>query len=167
MKLETHLEALLFLHSEPISATKIAKLLDIKKEEVKAIVENLKKRLDQGSGLTLVSDGQSWQLVTRQEFAPLVEQITKKELSEELTPATLETLAIIAYKGPISRVKIEHLRGINSVFTLRKLLMRGLVIYEKDLYRVSFDLLKKTGLTDLNQLPEYQKYKELKLIDEG
>lgn len=155
MKPEAKLEAILFFNSEPVATGKLAKLLNVKKEEIKTIADNLKQRLDQDSGLTLISDGQSYQLATCQEFAPLAEQITKEELGEELTPAVMDTLAIIAYKGPISRADIENLRGVNSVFTLRKLLIRGLIVYEKDLYRVSVELLKNLGISDPCQLPEY------------
>lgn len=160
-ELDKKMEAVLFLSADSVTNERIAKLLEIKKEEVSVTAKKLKQRLEADSGLTLVSDGQSWQLVTKKELNSFAEQITKEELGEELSPALLETLAVIAYKGPISKVGVEHLRGVNSGFSLRKLLIRGLIQSEGELYKASVDFIKKLGLNEQNQLPEYERFNKL------
>jgi segregation and condensation protein B len=108
------------------------------------------------------------QLVTKPEHHELVSQFLKEEMTEELTPASLETLAIIAYMGPVPRAKIDYLRGVNSLFTLRSLRLRGLIERISDpensngfLYQASFDLLKHLGVPKEAQLPEYEKFHAL------
>ena len=66
-------------------------------------------------------------LVAANEFAPLIKEMIKEDIEEELTPAALETLSIIAYRGPMSRAEIEDLRGVNSIYILRQLLLKGLI----------------------------------------
>lgn len=108
------------------------------------------------------------QLATKPDFQKLGEKIIKEEIKENLTPATLETLSIVAYNGPIARSTIDYLRGVNSGYILRNLLVRGLIERYPDpqrpyvfLYNVSFDFLKHLGLAKQEELPEYQKYKDL------
>ena len=103
-------------------------------------------------------------------ISKLLEEITKQEFTEALTPASLETLSIVMYSGPISRADIEYIRGVNSSFTLRALLMRGLAERETDpkrgnayLYKASFELLRHLGLSKNEDLPDYPKYKDLVL----
>jgi segregation and condensation protein B len=95
----------------------------------------------------------------------------KEELTEDLTPASSETLAIISYLGPISRAKIEYLRGVNSSLILRNLTMRGLIEKVSDdnrssafLYRITFDLMKHLGIEKKEDLPDYEKFSELSKV---
>ncbi|MFH0890953.1 MAG: SMC-Scp complex subunit ScpB, partial [Candidatus Liptonbacteria bacterium] len=123
------LEAMLFIHGEPISYRRIAPILGFEEKEIPALAEELKKRLWEraDSGLALIRDEDKVQLMTKPQFHKLLENFVKDQLSEDLTPASLETLAIIAYAGPISRARIEYQRGVNSIFILRNLMLRGLV----------------------------------------
>lgn len=163
------LEALLFIHGEPLSLKKIQVILELKAEESGMVLEELKKRLEAGDrGLALVSDEERVQLTTKPKFGKILEKFVKEELSEDLTPASLEALAIVAYFAPISRARLEYLRGVNSVFILRSLLLRGLVERHPDpdrmnafLYKPTFDLLKHLGLKDREELPEFGKFQEL------
>ena len=163
------LEAVLFIHGEPMSRTKIEAVLRWEKEDYSLVVEELKKRLDDAArGLMLFSDGEKIQLATKPEWNSILEGFMKEELTEDLTPASTETLAIIAYLGPISRVKVEYLRGVNSSVILRSLTMRGLVERFQDpdhssgfLYRATFDLLKHLGVQKKEDLPDYGKFREL------
>ncbi len=164
------LEALLFMHGEPLSFKKIREILKFSSlEEVSAIVSEYKNRLrSAGRGLTLVEDDEKIQLVTKPAFGPMIEGFIKEELSEDLTPASIEALAIISYFGPISRSRIEYLRGVNSTFILRSLLMRGLIERLQDpknpntfLYQPSFDMLRHVGLEKKDALPDYAKFQEL------
>ncbi len=169
------LEALLFIHGEPVSYKKIESVLGIEKEECVRLAEILKKNLDDESrGLQLLSDKEKIQLATKPAFNTILETFVKQELTEELTPASLETLSIIAYLGPISRAKIEYLRGVNSSMILRSLAIRGLVERLPDtehssgfLYQPTFDVMKHLGMQKQEDLPEFKKFRELlKVFDE-
>jgi segregation and condensation protein B len=160
------LEALLFIHGEPISFKKIDAFLGLTPEDRDAALLELQSKLASDErGLTLLIDKEKVQLVTKSAFSSFLETFMKEELSEDLTPASLETLAIIAYLGPISRSRIEYLRGVNSLFTLRNLRIRGLIERFQDdlhpnvyLYRPSFTFLKHVGADAIAALPEYEKF---------
>ncbi len=163
------IEAILFVYGEPMEIERIAKLLKISKQEANNALENLKKNLEQENrGLTLIFSDDKVQLATKPDFAELLENFIKEEFKENLTPASLETLSLIAYFGPLTRAQIDYYRGVNSGFILRNLLIRGLIERFPDpqrgnayLYRVSFDLLKYLGISNVRELPEYEKYKEI------
>jgi segregation and condensation protein B len=163
------IEALLFIHGEPISHKKVESVLGLKKGEGEPIIAELKKRLEEdGRGLHLIVDKEKVQLATKPEFNKILEDFVKQELTEELTPASVEALSIVAYLGPISRAKIEYLRGVNSIVILRSLMIRGLVERIPDpehpsgfLYQPTFDLIKHLGLSAKEDLPEHTKFQEL------
>ncbi|MBU6501133.1 MAG: SMC-Scp complex subunit ScpB [Patescibacteria group bacterium] len=163
------LEALLFIHGEPLTFKKISAILDLKSEETGSLVGEFKNRLDGPErGLALVVDEDKVQLVTKSEFNKVAEDFIKEELSEDLSPASLEALALVAYFAPISRSRLEYLRGVNSSFILRSLLLRGLVERLPDpnrqnvyLYKPTFDLLKHLGMKTREELPDYAKFQEL------
>ena len=118
--------------------------------------------------MQLVSDREKVQLATKPEFNKILEDFVKEEITEDLTLASLEALSIIAYLGPISRAKLEYLRGVNSIVILRSLMIRGLVERFPDpehpagfLYQTTFDLMKHLGIPDEKDLPEYEKFQEL------
>ncbi|MBI2047988.1 MAG: SMC-Scp complex subunit ScpB [Candidatus Liptonbacteria bacterium] len=164
------LEALLFIYGEQFSRKKAEKVLEINnKEELDSLIEEFGRRLSvEGRGLSLLTDNEKIQLVTKPQFGKLLESFVKAELSDDLTPASLETLSIILYLGPISRGEIDYRRGVNSSFTLRNLSLRGLIEKSSDkdqqggyLYQASFDLLKHLGINRKEELPEYEKFKSL------
>jgi len=177
------LEAVLFAHGEAISLKKLADTVKLNEEELKTGLLALQKELEESSrGLALISEeplskifeSKNWdakkiQLGTKPDLAPFLQGLLRGEMEEELTPANLEVLSIVAYLGPISRARVEYVRGINSVFTLRSLLMRGLVERIADpergnafLYKPSLDFLRHIGASSPAELPEYQKFQELK-----
>jgi segregation and condensation protein B len=166
------LEALLFIHGEPMSRKKIEAVLELKENEYDDLIQEIKKRLEDSSrGLMIFSDGEKIQLATKPEFNTILEGFVKEELTEDLTPASSETLAIISYLGPISRAKIEYLRGVNSSLILRNLTMRGLIEKVSDdnrssafLYRITFDLMKHLGIEKKEDLPDYEKFSELSKV---
>jgi len=163
------LEALLFIHGEPLTYKKIQSVLGIEKEELETIVKELSADLETDTrGLQLVSDREKIQLATKPEFNSILESFMKEEISEDLTPASLEALSIIAYLGPISRARLEYLRGVNSIVILRSLMIRGLVERFPDpehpasfLYRGTFDLMKHLGIKEKEGLPDFEKFQEL------
>jgi segregation and condensation protein B len=172
MEMETKLaalEALLFVHGEPMPLKKIAAVIGVSIEEMPELVAEFKRALDEGGrGLALVGDQSSIQLVTKPALAPVIQEFVKRELTEDLTPASLEALSLVAYLGPLPRARLDYLRGVNSSFILRNLMMRGLVERYPDpehpsivLYRATIDLWKHLGVEDQARLPEYEKFKTL------
>lgn len=166
MSLKSILESILFIHGEPLALEKLAKAAGVKKEEAAVAVEELKNDLKDRGIVVLEKDG-AYQLGSNPENSKYIEAMVKREFTEELTKAAVEVLAIVAYKGPLTRSEIEYIRGVNSSFMLRNLLMRGLVERienPKDarsyLYRISFDALKHLGLTKPEDLPQYEEFKK-------
>jgi segregation and condensation protein B len=156
-------ESLLFTNGEPLSVSRIAKLLESSETEIEAALTVLGERyLDPLSGLMLVRHGKSVEIATRAENAGPVEELIRTDREENLGKATLEVLAIVAYRGPVTRAKIDAIRGVNCSFALRTLLLRGLVDrhtnpldnreYE---YAPSFRLLELLGIGSLAELPGY------------
>lgn len=170
------LEALLFIHGEPLSYKKIQAVLGIgNKEELDALIAKFSAKLaDDDRGLQLLADKEKIQLATKPEWNGILEQFVKEEVSEDLSPASLEALSIIAYLGPISRAKLEYLRGVNSSVILRSLAIRGLVERFADpehpasfLYRPTFELMKHLGVKESGELPEFDKFRELLKVFEA
>ena len=89
-------------------------------------------------------------------MSPVIESIQKEELSRELSRASLECLTIVLYRGPLPRREIDEIRGVNSSYTLRALLVRGLIEREDSLYRPTTKLLEYLGVTSHEDLPEYR-----------
>lgn len=163
--LEQKIEAVLFWKGEPVGKKELAKMLDVDKAALDEGLSNLEKSLS-GRGISLVSTADDVALASTREAAPLIEKLTKEELDRDLGKAGLETLSIVLYYGPLSRRDIDYIRGVNSTFILRHLLIRGLVervANEKDqrsfLYKPTLDLLSHLGLSKLEDLPEFSTVK--------
>jgi segregation and condensation protein B len=170
------LEALLFIHGEPLTYKKIQSVLGIEdREKLNALIEEFSTRLaGDERGLQLVHDREKIQLATKPAFNGILEAFVKEEISEELSPASVEALSIISYLGPISRAKLEYLRGVNSSVILRSLMIRGLVERFPDpehpsifFYRQTFDLMKHLGVQEKEALPEYEKFQNLLKVFEA
>lgn len=161
MELAQKIEAVLFWKAEPVTIKKLAQLLDADVKSVKVGLVELEKIL-QGRGVTLVQTDYEVMLGTAKELSPLIERLTKDELTRDLGRAGLETLSVVLYQGPISRSNIDYIRGVNSQFILRSLLIRGLVERVDNpadarsyLYKPSLDLLSHLGISKITELPEY------------
>ncbi|MBI3114813.1 MAG: SMC-Scp complex subunit ScpB [Candidatus Harrisonbacteria bacterium] len=164
------LEALLFAYGEGLTAKAVAKLLACDAEEAERALRAMKDALaaDSLRGLCLVAADGSYALATKPAFASLIASLVKSSLQETLTRAAEETLAIVAYAGPVGRADIDYIRGVNSSFMLRNLALRGLVDRSDDpqrknayRYTLSADCMKHLGITGIAELPEYEKYKAL------
>lgn len=114
-------------------------------------------------GLVIISNGDYYSFGTHPAMSTLIETMQKEELSRELGRAGLETLAVVAYRGPISRREIDQIRGVNSGFILRALLIRGLIERTESLsgersfsYRPTLKLLEYLGVTSREELPEFK-----------
>lgn len=169
------IEALLFIYGEPMPIQKMVQMVGADKENIlEALFKVQEEMKSQGRGLRLVVSGDAAQLVTAPEFALLLQEIVKDEFSETLTPAALETLSIVAYRGPLTRAEIDYIRGVNSTFILRALLMRGMIERHENpkrpnsyIYRISFDMMRILGLERVEHLPEYEKFHTLDLSGDG
>ncbi len=163
------LEAILFYLAEPVDVNFLAKTLEVSKKEVMSSIEELKQALD-GRAVRVVENDDEVSLVTAPKFSGLIEKIIKEEREKDLGRAGIETLSIVAYKGPISKKEIEYIRGVNSQYALRSLLLRGLIEKKENrdgrsvVYSITSDTLRFLGLGSLKELPEYVEVKkELKI----
>jgi len=163
MSLKSKIESLLFITTRPLSVNKIAELVEGDKEEVRAELNRLFDEYNQsGKGINLQKIGSDYQMVTNADNSKMISEFLKEEITGELTPASLETLTVIAYRGPITRSELELIRGVNCSIILRNLMIRGLIeeIEDKknmvEKYQITFDFMKHLGITEPSQLPEYE-----------
>lgn len=172
-KIRSILESLLFVSGEPLKISRLVKLIGSEKSEIEAALADLEKfYADNVGGLVLLRKDDEVQLATRPENSGFVDQLFKSEIQEALSPAALEVLSIIAYRSPITRAEIEMIRGVNCSYTIRNLLMRGLidrVDNPKDsrgyIYKVSFELLKKLGVENIQKLPDFENLSKDERVD--
>jgi segregation and condensation protein B len=163
MNLESKLEALLFFKGEPIQKKKAQAIMECSLEDFDGALLGLEKNLST-RGLRVICNGDEIELRTSPEAGAFIEKLTKEELIRDLGKAGLETLTIILYKHPIKRSEIDYIRGVNSSFILRNLLVRGLIerITEKERgfsYKPTIDLLSHLGVSKIEDLPEYANVK--------
>lgn len=166
IELEQKIEALLFWKAKPQSVKELTQALATGEEEIRSGLINLGERLSD-RGLRLLAKNDEFTLGTAPELGELFERLAKEELTTDLGRAGLETLTIVAYRGPVAKTEIDYIRGVNSGFTLRHLLIRGLI--EKisnpedgrsHLYQPTFELMSLLGLVRLRELPEYDAIKK-------
>lgn len=170
--LQGKLEALLFLYGEPVKVSKLAGLLNVEAKEINEAIETFSLSLkEENRGLFIVESGDRVQLTTKPTLGELLSKIAQDELDSGLTPASIETLAIVAYLGPCRRSLVEHIRGVNSSFILRSLLIRGLVDRKVDpkrtntyTYEVTPDFLRHMGVGNIGDLPEYERYRDFEKL---
>ena len=170
--LTTTLESILFVAAKPLDLKILAKALNTNQEILREAVESLRAaRNTDGSGVHLIEQEGKIQLVANPASAEVVKNFAKEDLGGELTKASLETLTIIAYRGPMTKPEIEQIRGINCTLILRNLLMRCL-IEEKDdpvkllpSYSVSLDMLRHLGIHQVGELPDYENFHNNPQID--
>ena len=167
--LSTKIESLLFISNKPLTVKNAVNFLkkqneDVKKEEVEAVFEQLKEKYNNPeNGFQIIQSGDNYQMVSNPDSSDLIKKFVKDDMTGELTPASLETLTVIAYRGPISKAQLEQIRGVNCSLILRNLLIRGLVeasennISGDSIFRVTVEFLKFLGLNSVEDLPDYGK----------
>lgn len=170
------IEAVLFYLAEPVKIDFLTKILEVSKKEIEAGLKELGENLAD-RGVRIVNHNDEVVLTTAPELAPLIEKIIKEERERDLGRAGIETLSIIAYKGPVSKKEIEYIRGVNSQFALRNLLLRGLVERKTSawderviVYSITADTLRYLGLGSITELPKYgevRKQLEIEEIEEN
>lgn len=162
MNLAGKIESLLFIASKPMSLKKIADLLGADYETVRSDIGTLQQLYNtEERGIQIAQHGVSVQMVTSPLNAKIVADFLKDERSGELTRPSLETLTIIAYRGPLPKSEIDMIRGVNCSLILRNLMIRGLINSYEDkermttLYEISFDFLRHLGIRAVTELPNY------------
>ena len=165
--LEHKIESVLFFKNETISTSELHKILGASKLEIKNSLEKLQEFYKE-RGIVIVTDGENYSLGTHPENSELIEKLQKEEFSRELGRAGLETLAIVLYRGPVSRREIDYIRGVHSGFILRSLMIRGLIErVDKEgersfAYKPTLKLLEHLGITRVEDLPEFNEaYKKM------
>jgi segregation and condensation protein B len=159
-ELTRRLEALLFVAEDPLSLERLAELADSSTTAVTEALDELDKALA-GHGLCLSHHDNGYRLVSAPQEAESVRRLLEGQAKAELSRPALETLSIIAYRGPISRSGIEAIRGVGSEITLRGLISRELIVTagkakepgRPPLYAVSPQFLDLFGLSTIDQLP--------------
>lgn len=155
------IEAILLVADEPAAPTVLAQIVGSPEADVRAILEELRTEYDgAGRGFELREVAGGWRLYTRAHFAAFVEQFVLNGQQARLTQAALETLAVVAYRQPVSRTRVGAVRGVNVDGVMRTLVSRGLVEeagadHESGavLYGTSAYFLERLGLRDLSELP--------------
>ena len=155
------IESLLFVASGPVSLQHLADAIGCSTGEVEAAVQSLASRYLEEGGLRLQRHGDRLQLATVPEASPFVKRFLGLSVTTTLSPAALETLAVVAYRQPITRPEIEAIRGVNSDGVLRTLVSKGLVeeigrletVGHPILFGTTFDFLQYFGLNSLDELP--------------
>ena len=172
-KIKSIIESILFVKGSPMSIGQLAKNIKVSKDKIEEAIKNLSDEYTKDNrGLIIIRKNNNVQIVTNPNNAEYIEKIVKKDLQNSLSRTALEALAIIAYRGPISRLEIEAIRGVNSSFILRNLLMRGLIIRKAKkanqrgyFYEISFDFLKKMGINNIKEIPDYEKLSRDERVD--
>jgi segregation and condensation protein B len=160
VSLLAQLEAVLFVADRPVAVSEAAKLLGVSPDAVEDAVEALVAGYE-GRGIFLQRHGEALQLVSSPAAAGAVQRFLGLEMSARLSPAALETLAIVAYRQPVTRAQIEQIRGVNPDHAMSNLLARGLVeevgrlhaVGRPVLYGTTFEFLRAFGLRSLSDLP--------------
>jgi segregation and condensation protein B len=164
-RLVTATESLLFVAGRPLECTELRKLLDTDDTRLSSVLETLATQLEsQGRGIRLQRLGSQVQLVTAPENARYIAALLGLPMTAKLTTAAMETLAVIAYRQPMTRAQIEAVRGVNSDRALASLLQHGLVaevgraqtVGRPALFATTAEFLQQFGLTNLTELPHIE-----------
>ncbi len=167
------IESILFLSGEPLKLLKISKITGASKAETENAILSLQNDYAADKrGLIILKKEDEFQMATNPENASFIDQLVKSEMQEALSRAALEVISIVAYRGPITRSEIEAIRGVNSSYTVRSLMLRGLMERIENpndsrgyLYKISFDFLKKLGIDSVERLPEFETLSKDSRID--
>lgn len=160
--LTSKIEAILFFKNEPLTHKDLAKILNCELKEIEPAITEL-QNIYKDRGIVIINTGEEISFGTHPEHSQMIETLQKEELSRDLGRAGLETLTIILYKGPISRREIDYIRGVNSGFILRNLLIRGLIERAESVtgersfsYKPTLALFEYLGLSKREDLPDYE-----------
>ncbi len=169
-KVKSILESLLFINEKPIQLSEISRTLETKNKIIKEFIEELKAEYEKrSSGISIVSVAGGYQMCSAPFNEPWVKKMYSQQNKQKLSTASLETLAIIAYKQPITRIEIEQIRGVNVDGVVRKLAELGLiktagkkeVVGKPFLYITTRKFLEYFGINSLDDLPNLEEFVNL------
>lgn len=174
MNLKTQVEALLFISNKPLAIKKLAELLERSKTEIETILATLQEEYNKSpdKGIRIMLNDGVVGMATDPKTSGVVEKFLKEELTGEMTRPQLETLTIVAYRGPISKMELEQIRGVNCSLILRNLMMRGLVETFVDkkigaaMYQITLEFVRYLGLTDIKNLPDYERLSKHETLEQ-
>lgn len=163
-KISSQIEALLLVANKPLNIKELSKVLAVKTEDLEKVLAELSKEYeDHDRGWRLIKVTSNYQLVSAGVHADLLKKFLKLETSSELSQPSLEALTIIAYRGPVSKLELERIRGVNCSLIIRNLLIRGLIEENFDksknenYYQVTLDFVRFLNLNNLKDLPDYER----------
>ncbi len=169
-ELKSIIEALIFASPEPVTMKALMKLLESEpKEEIESAIAALKQDYERPGGLQLVEVAGGYQIVTKQEFHEWVRRLFHERTTQKLSVAALETLAVIAYRQPVTSPEIADVRGVNTAGVLGTLVDRKLikivgrkaVVGRPFMYGTTREFLERFGLNDITDLPKVEDMSEL------
>ena len=163
--IKSAIESMLFVSGEPLSLRDLSNNLELKDKNVEEMINEYE---DENRGIRLISINGAYQLVTKSENSDYIQKLLKKNKRHSLSQASIESLAIIAYKQPITRIDIDEIRGVKSESAIQKLVEKGLI---KDigrlevpgrpiLYGTTDEFLRQFGLETLKELPSLDLYND-------
>lgn len=164
MSTKLQIESLLFMAGRPLSAKKMSEILSVPVKEIeKEANELVDDYTNSAHGIHIMASGSNYQMATSPDNARLIGEFIKSEQTGDLSKPSLETLTIIAYRGPIAKSEIEQIRGVNCSLILRNLLIRGLVEAQFDrtlkttAYQVTLAFLEFLGVRKASDLPDFER----------
>lgn len=161
-RLKSQILSILFISGKPVSLKELGDALEVDADKIREAISALVAD-NHASGIIVLANNDRLQLATNPDNSPAVKRFLALELREKLSDAALETLAVIAYRQPVSKAEIENIRGVNSQYTIRQLLIRGLI--EKtlsttdrrmQLYKTTHEFMMHMGLKDMKDLPDFE-----------
>ena len=169
--LSSQVEAILFVSSKPMMIKGLAKICGRSKDEIEVVLEDLKLKYKE-RGINILTTDKEVQMVSNPKHRKLVEGLIKEEVTSEITQPQLEALTIISYRGPITKLELEQIRGVNCGLILRNLMIKGLVEVEEDKiidnnrYRITAKLMKHLGINSLEELEDYDRLSKSESLEE-
>ncbi len=162
--LENVIESVCFVAGEPVPVSDLCLKFDVKQKQIEKAVENLKKKYDEKSGIQILLFNNKIQFSSNPKYVDYVTSVLNPIRQRNLTKATLETIAIIAYKQPVTRLEIEEIRGVNSDYAINVLLEHKLIeiVGKKDtvgkpsLFGTTDEFLKRFDISNVSDLPKYE-----------
>ena len=175
-KLKSSIESLLFVSGEPLTLRDFTNTLEVSPKILKSVLDEMQKEYEEEKrGIKLISINGEYQLVTKAENSDYIQKLLRKNKRQSLSQASLESLAIISYKQPITRIDIDEIRGVKSESALQRLLEKDLIKEvgrlevpgRPILYGTTDEFLRQFGLKELNELPSLDLYdnKEDEIIE--
>lgn len=172
MNVISQLESILFVASKPVTIKKLAQATGQDMSKIEETLETLRMKYNQSdSGIHVLYTDESVQMATNPENIQVIDGFIKDEIAGELTKAQLETLTVIAYRGPVTRPELEQIRGVNCSVIIRNLMIRGLVDEQTSAesvlpnYTVSTEALRHLGIRSVEELPQYEELHRHEFIE--